>query len=69
MTKTTPLPSRVWIDSTSWRTCAGLAMLPPGSPALDREQATKLVRELQDAAAQLRWLRDGLRQLLADYRA
>ena len=37
-----------------------LAMLRPGAPALDREEAMRLVRELQDLERQLRTLREGL---------
>jgi hypothetical protein len=43
-------------------------MLQPGAPALDREEAIRLVRELQDLERQLRTLRRGLQQLLADTR-
>jgi len=43
-----------------------LAMLPPGAPAFDREQAISLVRELQELERQLRTLREGLQQLLAE---
>jgi len=43
-----------------------LAMLRPGAPALDREEAMRLVRELQDLERQLRGLREGLERLLAD---
>jgi hypothetical protein len=42
-----------------------LAMLRPGAPALDREDAMRLVRELQDFERQLRALREGLQALLA----
>jgi hypothetical protein len=42
-----------------------LAMLRPGAPALDREEAIRLVRELQDLERQLRALREGLQALLA----
>jgi hypothetical protein len=42
-----------------------LAMLRPGAPALDREEAMRLVRELQDLEHQLRGLREGLQRLLA----
>ena len=42
-----------------------LAMLRPGAPALDREDAMRLVRELQDFERQLRTLREGLHALLA----
>jgi hypothetical protein len=41
-------------------------MLRPGAPALDREAAMRLVRELQDLERQLRTLRHGLQQLLAE---
>jgi hypothetical protein len=43
-----------------------LAMLRPGAPALDREAAMRLVRELQDLERQMRTLRLGLQQLLAE---
>lgn len=43
-----------------------LAMLRPGAPALDREEAMRLVRELQDFERQLRTLRHGLQQLLSE---
>ncbi len=43
-----------------------LAMLRPGAPALDREEAMRLVRELQDLEQQLRVLREGLQRLLAE---
>jgi hypothetical protein len=43
-----------------------LAMLRPGAPALDREEAMRLVHELQDLERELRTLRQGLEQLLAD---
>jgi hypothetical protein len=43
-----------------------LAMLRPGAPALDREEAMQLVRELQDLEGQLRMLREGLQRLLAE---
>jgi hypothetical protein len=43
-----------------------LAMLRPGAPALDREEAIRLVRELQGLERQLRALRHGLQQLLDD---
>jgi hypothetical protein len=42
-----------------------LAMLRPGAPALDREEAMRLVRELQDFEHELRTLRQGLQRLLA----
>ncbi len=43
-----------------------LAMLHPGAPALDREEAMGLVRELQELERQLRSLRQGLERLLAE---
>ena len=43
-----------------------LAMLRPGAPALDREEAIGLVRELQELERQLRTLREGLEHLLAE---
>jgi hypothetical protein len=43
-----------------------LAMLRPGAPALDREEAMRLVRELQRLEKQLRALREGLVRLLAE---
>jgi vacuolar-type H+-ATPase subunit D/Vma8 len=43
-----------------------LAMLRPGAPALDREEAIGLVRELQELERQLRTLRQGLERLLAE---
>jgi vacuolar-type H+-ATPase subunit D/Vma8 len=45
-----------------------LVMLRPGAPALDREEAMRLVRELQDLERQLRRLRQGLQELLSDSR-
>ncbi len=43
-----------------------LAMLRPGAPALDRQEAMRLVRELQDLERQLRTLWEGLQRLLAE---
>ena len=43
-----------------------LAMLRPGAPALDKEEAMGLVRELQELERQLRTLRQGLERLLAE---
>jgi hypothetical protein len=43
-----------------------LAMLRPGAPALDREEAMRLVRELQAFERQVRTLRRGLLRLLDD---
>jgi hypothetical protein len=41
-------------------------MLRPGAPALDREEATRLVRELQELERQSRTLRQGLLRLLEE---
>jgi hypothetical protein len=41
-----------------------IAMLQVGAPALDRDKAMKLVRELQQTDERLRRLRDGLQKLL-----
>ena len=46
----------------NWR--RSLVMLPPGSLALDREDAVALIAELQEAEGRLRGLRDALRLLL-----
>jgi len=43
-----------------------VAMLRVGAPALDREAAMKLVRELQALESQIRRLRDGMQRLLDD---
>jgi hypothetical protein len=43
-----------------------LAMLRPGAPALDREEAMRLVRELQTLEKQVRTMREGLVRLLAE---
>ncbi len=43
-----------------------LAMLRPGAPALDREEAMDLVREIQDLERRLRALREGLEGLLSE---
>lgn len=43
-------------------------MLSVGAPALDREAAVVLLRELQTKDRQLRELRDGMRRLLDDSR-
>ena len=43
-----------------------IAMAPPGSPALDREEAMRLLAELQDLAARLRALRDALRAVIEE---
>jgi hypothetical protein len=46
-----------YYELEDWR--QSIVMLPPGSPALDREDAVRLIAELQEA---LRALRDALRQ-------
>jgi hypothetical protein len=43
-----------------------IAMLRVGAPALDREAATVLVRELQALEREIRRLRNGMQQLLED---
>jgi vacuolar-type H+-ATPase subunit D/Vma8 len=43
-----------------------IAMLRVGAPALDREAAMVLVRELQQLERQIRRLRDGMQRLLDD---
>ena len=43
-----------------------IGMLQVGAPALDREKAMVLVRELQGMEEQLRRLRGGLQKLLDD---
>jgi hypothetical protein len=43
-----------------------LAMLPPGTAALDREGAMALLGELQALEDRLRRLRSGIEQALAD---
>jgi hypothetical protein len=43
-----------------------LAMLPPGSPGLDREEAMRLMAECQALELRLTQLRDGLAALLED---
>jgi len=43
-----------------------LAMLRPGAPALDREEAMRLVRELQELERQSRTLRQGILRLLQE---
>ena len=48
----------------SWR--RSIAKVDPHSPALDREEAMALLRELQDMERRLRVLRDRLRRLLED---
>ena len=45
-----------------------LVMLRPGAPALDREEAMRLVRELQAFERQVRTLREGLLHLLDETR-
>ena len=48
----------------NWR--RSIVMLPPGSHALDREDAVALIAELQESERRLRALRDALRQVMAD---
>jgi hypothetical protein len=43
-----------------------IAMLVPGQAALDREEAMRLLREIQEVGGRLRSLQDGLRKLLDD---
>jgi len=43
-----------------------IAMAPPRSMALDREQAMAILRAAQDVERRLWTLRDGLRRLLED---
>jgi vacuolar-type H+-ATPase subunit D/Vma8 len=43
-----------------------IAMLRVGAPALDREAAMVLVRELQALESEIRRLRDGIQRLLDD---
>ena len=54
---------RLWELETLRRS---LAMLPPLSPGLKREEAMRLIAELEDAERRLRGLRDGLAKLLED---
>jgi len=42
-----------------------IAMLQPGSKALDREEAMRLIAELQDLERRMRGLRDALTAVLA----
>ncbi len=46
----------------NWR--RSIAMLPPQSAALDREEAMRLLAELHDLEGRIKRLRDGLRGLL-----
>jgi hypothetical protein len=43
-----------------------LAMLPPGSAGLDREEAMALASELQQSIVRFRHLRDRIAVVLAD---
>ena len=43
-----------------------VAMLSPGERAISREQAFVILERLDEVEGQLRRLRDGVRQLLAD---
>jgi hypothetical protein len=40
-----------------------IAMLQPGSKALDREEAMRLIEELQDLERRMRSLRESLREV------
>lgn len=55
---------------TSWEQLENLrrsvAMLSPGAPALKREEALRLLSEVQDTQRELRRLEYGLRSLLGD---
>jgi len=51
-----------YYELENWR--RSLVMLPPGSLALDREDAVALIAELQEAEGRLRGLRDALKLLL-----
>ena len=48
----------------NWR--RSIVMLPPGSQALNREEAVALIAELQEAEGRLRVVRDALGQVMAD---
>jgi len=48
----------------SWR--RSLALADPRSPTLDREEAMRMLSELQDVERRLRDLRAGVKKLLAD---
>jgi len=50
-----------YYELENWR--RSIVMLPPGSPALGREDAAALVAELQEALRRLRALRDALRRV------
>lgn len=56
------IPMNRFYELENWR--RSLVMLPPGSLALDREDAVALIAELQEAEGQLRGLRDALKLLL-----
>jgi hypothetical protein len=43
-----------------------LAMLPPGTKALSREEAMRLLGELQEVEGRLKNLRDALRDVIND---
>jgi hypothetical protein len=49
-------------DLESWR--RSIIMLPPGTPALDREDAAALIAELQEAERKLRVIREALRGVI-----
>jgi hypothetical protein len=56
------IPMDRFYELENWR--RSLVMLPPGSLALDREDAVALIAELQEAEGRLRGLRDALKLLL-----
>jgi len=62
VTNVCSIPMNRFHELESWR--RSLVMLPPGSLALDREDAVALIAELQEAEGQLRGLRDALKLLL-----
>jgi hypothetical protein len=55
-----------YYELETWR--RSIVMLPPGSLALDREEAAALIVELQEALRRLRGLQDALRQVQEDDR-
>jgi hypothetical protein len=62
VTNVCSIPMNRFYELENWR--RSLVMLPPGSLALDREDAVALIAELQEAEGQLRGLRDALKLLL-----
>ena len=41
-----------------------IALLPPGAPALGREESVRLIAELQEAVLSLRTIRDALGRVM-----